>query len=1463
VCRLRPMNEREKKDGTVPAATASSERKEVSVVRHVAGGTRQVRSNFHFDDVLASFSTQEEVYHSTLAPLVGEVLAGYEATAFAYGQTGTGKTYTMEGNLDCDEDRGLVPRAAAAVISALQEGDYADYTVTVSYLEIYNEELSDLLTPVGQQQRLDLKDGGGNKVVCTGLSEVQVNSVEDILGLVHRAQERRRVAETRINARSSRSHSIFTMKVRCRKTVLAGELENTGKLHLVDLAGSECAKKSGTGPEDVQLSFPKNGQGSSEEERERKSINQSLLTLGRVIAALRDGSGRIPYRDSKLTRLLQDALGGHCQTVIIATISPAMGSVDETISTLSYSEQALGIKNRPVASSLLRTIRLAGNGDVAAGSSAGGGATSNDFAELELKVAYLTQEVEEAQAALARKYKEAQEQADRALCAEDKLAGMEEEVRQARLSAEESAFIRERIAAFADGQHEAAGRLSVALDASTAYGEVLAARLAASRATFAASRKQAQELCVSGEAAITLAAVEVEKCADETTTAVAETHAAHRAATGAAAEVAQEQQRIINDLSTKLRSGAAQLNEFLVKVAADAEEALEMDQTAAIEALDAIAAAAASAGAAAAKAAAEAAATALADGEAARQRAEALRMELASGREAISALAEKSGGEAGEARTKGERAHTVAMEQAERSIRQPLAGLQYLLQAATRHAESHTSEAVAAHEQSTKEAKEASQRRCCFLAAATEAAKVHGATTTTRPLPLREALEALQTTLESRAGTVSASLVSMERNLCHARTNLEGATAKGKKDASEAVADAHTRLTTSWEEETGFLEELQTLLTRAAEAQRAGNAGEAVKGGLEEASVSLVEALAAAVKSLAVTRENIAGQIAELQEQRAAEQEIAGILTKQREELQADTATVAAALEASRAELASNRDRVASLQAAQEQRRARALEAITSTVASELESLGVEFGAGAEEVSKSLDSVVRHATSAGEATESAEKRNTSLGLQVAGVAEAWSKSVGLRCGAIGAAQERSREAAEAIEGASAAAEQNIAAVGILTTEWRGCCEGVARTIDEASGMRGRLRAAQEAVMPRWQSARSSALEAVQAWAEGGRAAVQAMEAADDVSAAARAELSGLCEEAASRHTVAVACVGDWEKDADEHSSALKSVLGLGAEADLEDGKAEERRSNSCEALSEAARDLEGRARQAREEVGVVLEAVAAQAVAMPVDFRAGDAALSAAAEALEALSAQAGSAFDSAAKAVSGLEDAYARTLEALREQAAEGEGSVAASTAAGTAAVVAQREAVAAAGGRARGRWRRAEAERDASVKAAAAAMEVARETAAAAALAGNERMLAELEKGVQGKELATSSVKRLASDAKDALAESQAAWKRGLAEEPLGAFEASPGSPAVPPRPRESLRPHVDLPPKPDQEQLALEFRQQKQDGAFQGAENAGANSGPTPVKCLSKELEATSDLNSEGPCRRVLGDVMNRMK
>ena len=373
---------------------------------------------------------------------------------FAYGQTGTGKTHTMEGSLTDEEHKGVIPRSVDTIFDMLKDPMYSKSSVSVSYLEIYNEELTDLLSEHGgpantqrtigekaaakaeaEANKLTLVEGAtkqGKKASCfvKNLSEHAVSSPSEVFGLIARAQDKRKVDETKMNARSSRSHCVFTMTVNSTRTTKEGGLmEATGKLHLVDLAGSECAGTAGEAGSKTQ-------QG-AKLERERKNINQSLLTLGRVICTLKEcmikkiptdsDRVRIPYRDSKLTRLLQESLGGRCKTVIIATLSPSVLAVDETFSTLNYAQQAHGIQNKPVATSYLKMNSALSHGmsfDASAdGNGTGDGGRVQDWHEMECRLQYLKCEVEEAQAKLARKHLEQEaieQRADKAERAERK-----------------------------------------------------------------------------------------------------------------------------------------------------------------------------------------------------------------------------------------------------------------------------------------------------------------------------------------------------------------------------------------------------------------------------------------------------------------------------------------------------------------------------------------------------------------------------------------------------------------------------------------------------------------------------------------------------------------------------------------------------------------------------------------------------------------------------------------------------------------------------------------------------------------------------------------------------------------------------------------------------------------------------------------------------------------------------------
>ncbi|TCD71883.1 kinesin motor protein cin8 [Steccherinum ochraceum] len=311
---------------------------------------------YPFDMVFGPEADQALIYHEVVNPMLEEVTQGYNCTLFAYGQTGTGKTYTMQGDLaptamgNPSPHAGMIPRVLFRLFHQLETSG-ADYSVKISFVELYNEELRDLLAsdlaaPSGSAQpmgmggskdtagQLKLFDDASKKgVFIQGLEECPVKDTTDALALLTKGSHRRQIAATKFNDHSSRSHSIFSITVHIKETSNIGDdLLKVGKLNLVDLAGSENIGRSGA---------------ENKRAREAGMINQSLLTLGRVINALVDRSSHVPYRESKLTRLLQDSLGGRTKTCLIATISPARFNMEETLSTLDYALRAKSIRNKP------------------------------------------------------------------------------------------------------------------------------------------------------------------------------------------------------------------------------------------------------------------------------------------------------------------------------------------------------------------------------------------------------------------------------------------------------------------------------------------------------------------------------------------------------------------------------------------------------------------------------------------------------------------------------------------------------------------------------------------------------------------------------------------------------------------------------------------------------------------------------------------------------------------------------------------------------------------------------------------------------------------------------------------------------------------------------------------------------------------------------------------------------------
>ncbi|KAG7387503.1 Kinesin- protein 11 [Phytophthora pseudosyringae] len=322
--RCRPLNSREKAAGRGAVVQCKPQSSEVAVLK---------RKTYTFDRVFGQYSTQKDVFTSVVRPAVDEALAGYNCTVFAYGQTGTGKTYTMQGDLSPgSETAGIIPRSVCRIFDAL-EASGEEFSVRVSFLQLYNEELKDLLDPDTDKKLRLMEDAKKGGIYCVNLLEVTATTAKHVYELVNTGVKNRITSETLMNENSSRSHSIFTVRIHSKEHNATGEdLLRVGQLNLVDLAGSECVGRSGA----------RNARA-----REAGTINQSLLTLGRVITALVDNLPHVPYRDSKLTRLLQESLGGRAKTTIIATLAPCADSLDETLSTLEYAFRAKNIKNKP------------------------------------------------------------------------------------------------------------------------------------------------------------------------------------------------------------------------------------------------------------------------------------------------------------------------------------------------------------------------------------------------------------------------------------------------------------------------------------------------------------------------------------------------------------------------------------------------------------------------------------------------------------------------------------------------------------------------------------------------------------------------------------------------------------------------------------------------------------------------------------------------------------------------------------------------------------------------------------------------------------------------------------------------------------------------------------------------------------------------------------------------------------
>jgi len=323
VCaRFRPVNSVEKSENAKVCISIPQS----SQVNIKQPGKQSKR--FFLDHIFAPNSEQETVYDYTGRPLMSEILKGYNGTMFAYGQTGSGKTFTMEGDLDDERFMGLIPRMVDAIFQGIMDADEAEFVVKVSYVEIYCEKIQDLLD-VGNSN-LKIRESKAKGIYIEGVASPFVGSSEEIMELMEEGADNRACASTRMNETSSRSHAVFIFRLIATNKVT--QTKKMSKLMMVDLAGSEKTRKT---------------QARGQRLDEAKQINKSLSTLGQVINCLTTGKAHVPYRNSKLTRLLSDSLGGNSKTCIIVTCSPCDYNSEETISTLRFGVNCKRVKNKP------------------------------------------------------------------------------------------------------------------------------------------------------------------------------------------------------------------------------------------------------------------------------------------------------------------------------------------------------------------------------------------------------------------------------------------------------------------------------------------------------------------------------------------------------------------------------------------------------------------------------------------------------------------------------------------------------------------------------------------------------------------------------------------------------------------------------------------------------------------------------------------------------------------------------------------------------------------------------------------------------------------------------------------------------------------------------------------------------------------------------------------------------------
>ena len=338
-CRIRPENEKEISTGLglCLEPTSSNSLKIITDNININTGIKEnfsekTSQDFTYDKVFPSDTNQKTIFDIVAKPLISAAFEGINGTLFCYGQTSSGKTYTMEGVPTDSDLMGVIPRMMQLIFDTINSGNPdIEYSVKCQYYQIYNEKIQDLIDT--RKTDLAIREDKNKGIWVEDCTEEYVESEQEMFNFFQNVTSNRAVASTKMNALSSRSHSLFAVIIYQRNIIT--ESSKTGKIYFVDLAGSEKMSKAGIEGNTML--------------KEAQNINKSIMTLGMVINALTKGAKHVPYRDSKLTRVLQESLGGNSLTNLIINCSPNMSNQPETLNTLRFGQRAKLIKNKVVA----------------------------------------------------------------------------------------------------------------------------------------------------------------------------------------------------------------------------------------------------------------------------------------------------------------------------------------------------------------------------------------------------------------------------------------------------------------------------------------------------------------------------------------------------------------------------------------------------------------------------------------------------------------------------------------------------------------------------------------------------------------------------------------------------------------------------------------------------------------------------------------------------------------------------------------------------------------------------------------------------------------------------------------------------------------------------------------------------------------------------------------------------------